>query len=113
MLDVEFGKRFEMLMKSANISNAEITEKAELSKNNVGNYKNGQIPNAQILYRLSQIFGVTMEYLLTGKEAAELSPEEQEIVDCYRATNDQGKRTILTIARSQKQEQSSSISKLG
>ena len=113
MIDVDFGKRFSCLMEKSGISYTKLTELAEISKNNVGNYKNGQIPNATILYRLSQIFGVSMEYLLAGKEAADLTPEEQELVDCYRQSNDQGKRAILGQARLQKQELESSSSKIG
>jgi SOS-response transcriptional repressor LexA len=34
----------------------------------IANYKNGRIPKSDELFRLSRELGVTMEYLLTGKE---------------------------------------------
>ena len=90
----EFGKRLEDLMNKKKITNATITEQAGISKNNIGNYKNGQIPNATILYKISQILGTTMEYLLTGKEDEELTPEEKEIIEHYRNMNETGKRFL-------------------
>lgn len=90
MLDKEFGNRFTKILESSKITNTEVTKLAEISKNNIGNYKNGQIPNATTLYKLSQIFGISMEYLLTGKESGELTQDEKKLVDLYRNTNDTG-----------------------
>ena len=99
MENIEFGKRLEKLMLSKNISNQYITEQAGISKNNVGNYKKGQIPNATILYKLSQIFGVSMEYLLTGKNPEELTQDEKELIEHYRSMNETGRRMLLNDAR--------------
>lgn len=95
MTDIEFGKRFSGLLESKNITNTKLTELAGLSKNNIGNYKNGQIPNASILYKLSQLLGVSMEYLLAGKEATELTQTEQKLIDLYRNTNEIGQPLIV------------------
>ena len=113
MLDKEFGARFTKILESSKITNAEITRLAEISKNNIGNYKNGQIPNATILYKLSQIFGVSMEYLLTGKEPQELTLEEKKLVALYRSTDERGKRAIIRTAEAESMEQESSESKIG
>lgn len=104
MENIEFGKRLETLMIKRNISNTEITELAQISKNNIGNYKKGQIPNAIILHKLSQILGTTMEYLLIGKEPNTLTPEEQQLVNAYRAADQRGKRRILQAADNELQE---------
>ena len=98
MQDFNFGKRFSELMEIKKISNTELTEIANISKNNVGNYKNGQIPNATILYKLSQILGTTMEYLLTGKDSTELSEQETELLEKWRKTNDKGRESIMSVA---------------
>lgn len=113
MIDAEFGQRFSRLMENTGITYTSLTELAGLSKNNVGNYKNGQIPNATMLYRMSQVFGVSMEYLLTGKEAADLSPDEQQLVSHYRAADDRGKRAIMRTAESESSELGSSTSQIG
>ena len=67
MIDPEFRKRFTEIIEKSGISNAKLTELAEIYKNNVSNYKNGQIPNATTLYKLSQILGKSMEYIIAGK----------------------------------------------
>lgn len=90
MIDNEFGARFTKILENSNITNAEVTKLAGISKNNIGNYKNGQIPNATILYKLSQIFGISMEYLLVGKDAKSLTQDEKKLVELYRNTNDVG-----------------------
>lgn len=113
MSDNNFGKRLTELMNTKNITNTQLTELAGISKNNVGNYKNGQIPNANILYKLSQILGVSMEYLIAGKEAKDLTPEEQTLVNYYRKADDRGKRNILRTAESESMELESSTSRIG
>jgi len=53
---------------------------------------------------------------LTGKEAPDLSPEEQELVDHFRRSNDTGKSMILNNARmtsEQLPEQRSTDSRIG
>lgn len=84
-LDLEnFGKRVSLCMKNSGYTNKELTEKLSLSKNAVGNYINNQIPNAKILYNLSQIFGVTMEFLLTGESTEQhLSENERELLENF------------------------------
>lgn len=113
MLDKEFGNRFTKILENSKITNAEVTKLANISKNNIGNYKNGQIPNATTLYKLSQIFGISMEYLLTGKEPEELTPEERNLVDLYRTADERGKRAIIRTAEAENMEQESSDSKIG
>ena len=113
MINPEFGRRFTSILEKSGISNVRLTELAEISKNNIGNYKNGQIPNATTLYKLSQILGVSMEYMIAGKEAADLTPEEQQLVDLYRQADARGKRSILRIAQDEARELESSASGTG
>lgn len=90
MIDNEFGVRFSKILENSKITNTEVTKLAGISKNNIGNYKNGQIPNATILYKLSQIFGISMEYLLVGKDTENLTQDEKRLIELYRNTNDIG-----------------------
>lgn len=108
-----FGERLEICMKARKISNSELTQKLKVNKNAIGNYKNGQVPNASILYELSNILGTTMEYLIAGKDAADLTPEEQQLVDLYRRADDRGKRSIMRTAASESAELESSTSRIG
>lgn len=84
-LDLEkFGERVSLCMKKCGYTNKMLTDELELSKNAVGNYINNQIPNAKILYHLSQKFGVTVEYLLTGEQLNNnLKPNEKKILEYF------------------------------
>lgn len=56
---------------------------------------------------------ISLTWLITGKEAAELTEEEQRLVDYYRQADTRGKRRILQTAELEAQEQESSASKIG
>ena len=72
-----------------------------------------QCPSYDKVIKVANYLNVTINWLLFEKEAADLTPEERELVDCYRQANDQGKRSIMGIARLQKQELESSSSRIG
>lgn len=96
-----FGNRLLQCMESTGITNAEITKQLNLSKNAIGNYKNNQIPNASILFRLSQILGVTMEWLLTGENISDnsLTPDEKKLISNYKISSESGKQAIMNVAK--------------
>ena len=56
---------------------------------------------------------ISVDWLLTGKESGNLTPEEQQLIDYYRKADDRGKRSILRTAESESTELESSASKLG
>lgn len=76
-----------------------------------------RMPGADRALALANRLGVTVEYLLTGKEAADLTPEEQLLVDYYRTTNPTGRAATLATARTNSElmpkEAQSSDSKIG
>lgn len=57
-------------------------------------------PGADRIFAVAQRLGVTVEWLLTGKEAGELTPEEQRLVDLYRSCSETGQDIIMENARS-------------
>lgn len=114
MIDEEnFGKRLEECMKNAGYSNSKLTEKLKLSKNAIGNYKKNQIPNATILYNISQELGTTVEYLLTGKEKNEITTEEMKIIFAYRKADPAEQGVIKKILDIQENTERSYQSKTG
>ena len=70
-------------------------------------------PGSGKVILVAERLGLSLDYILTGKESENLTPEEQQLVDCYRSANDQGRRTLLALAQLQKQEQQSSASQIG
>lgn len=109
-----FGNRLTECMKTAGYTNSKLTEALSLSKNAVGNYKKNQIPNASILYNISQLLGTTVEYLLTGKNVNEnLTDEEKNIIVAYRKADPAEQVVIKKILDIQEQKEKSSQSKIG
>lgn len=114
-LNKDFAIRLDECMKKANITNKEITEALNLNKNAIGNCKKGQVPYAETLLDISNYLGTTIEYLLSGKTAAELTEEENYLIQLYRQADTNGKKIIMTNAElvNPTQEQTSSTSKIG
>ena len=110
----EFGKRLTECMQIKGYTNAKLTEKLNVSKNAVGNYKNGQIPNATILYNISQLLGTTVEYLLTGKNSDEtITEEEKQIINAYRNATSAEQEIIKKILDIKTEQEKLSNSKIG
>lgn len=104
MIDIDnFGNRLEKCMKNAGISNTELTQRLNISKNVIGNYKNNQIPNAKILYEISQELGTTIEYLLTGKEN-KLTENEKELLEKFKLLPDREQIKIIGIIENKVKE---------
>lgn len=96
-----------------NSSNIATLEKELHIGNGVIRRWNERNPGAEQVYKVAICLNTTVEWLLTGKEAPDLTPEEQELVECYRAASEPGKKSIMAQARFQQQEQSSSASRIG
>jgi len=65
----------------------ELAQKAEISLRNIENYlcENASVPVADKAVKIAQALGVTVEYLVTGKNLplaapASISPEIQELI---------------------------------
>lgn len=63
-----FSKRLKIALKAAGYTQKKATEKLNLSKNALTNYVKGRIPDTLILYKLSKLLDVSMEWLLDGED---------------------------------------------
>lgn len=70
-------------------------------------------PGASKVILVTKRLGLSLDYLLTGKEAGELTPEELQLVEFYRKADERGKRAILRTAESESAELESSACKTG
>ena len=71
-------------MVRGNLSQVKFAEKIGLSQRTIANYENGDnIPNAEVVTRISDIFGVSLDWLLNGQGAIhpELASSEQSDKD--------------------------------
>ena len=66
--DVSFCGRFAALLNNCEYSQRQVAVKLGLTEGAIINYKRDRIPKAWELLRIAKFFGVTMEWLLTGKD---------------------------------------------
>lgn len=72
-----------------------------------------KIPGSDKAISVANYLDVSLDWLLTGKESKDLTPEEQTLVNYYRKADDRGKRNILRTAESESMELESSTSRIG
>lgn len=70
-------------------------------------------PGANKVIMVAERLGLSLDYILTGKEAGNLTPEEQQLVDLYRQADGRGKRSIMRLAQDEARELESSTSGTG
>lgn len=72
------GPRIAALRRNAGLSQSELAQKLKISPSAVGMYEQGRRePSVDTLAALAKVFGVSIDYLVTGKAA---SDQEQETV---------------------------------
>ena len=72
------GPRIATLRKAAGWNQSELASRLQISPSAVGMYEQGRRePGAQMLAELSRLFGVSIDYLVTGKP--ELPADEQQL----------------------------------
>lgn len=66
----DFGKRLKALRVSRNLSQREVGDVIGVVSSSVGKYEtvNNSFPSVEILIKLSDFFGVSLDYLLKGTE---------------------------------------------
>ena len=75
------------------MSKAQLADLVGVSPTAIGNYCNGRIPRADELYRISTVFGVTMETLLTGHAG----PKGDGAAGAWKAKADAAEQKLAAI----------------
>jgi len=84
------GARIAVLRRSAGLSQAELARRLRISPSAVGMYEQGRRePAADMLVAIAEIFGVSTDYLLTGKahSEAEQAATEKSALQCLAETD--------------------------
>lgn len=115
---LDLGEKMEIVERIKNLCNAENITIKELERiiqisNGSIRHWNEKTPSVERVLLVADHFNVSLDWLVTGKESGNLTPEEQQLVDYYRKADDRGKRSILRTAESESTELESSASKLG
>ncbi|MCQ2598156.1 MAG: helix-turn-helix domain-containing protein [Treponema sp.] len=83
---------------------ADLCRETGISEGTVRGWKRGSAPSAEALYKVSQAFGISLEYLLTGenhqKEKAALTPEEEKLLESFRSLSDKEKNAVMSLVKS-------------
>lgn len=108
------GQRLKAWRKENNLTMTEISAKTGLSTGGLSAYERDekQIGSKTLLALWSE-YNIDIAWILTGKKATDLTPEEQKLIDCYRQADDRGKHYIMRTAEGESAEPESSTSKLG
>ena len=81
------GPRIAALRRAAGLSQGELARQLQVSASAVGMYEQGRRePSAETLVALARVFGVTVDYLLTGKAACQ--EENTVVLDMESALSD-------------------------
>jgi transcriptional regulator with XRE-family HTH domain len=81
----------------------ELAAKSGVNKHSINNYLNtrGQIPSIEAGYKIAQALGVSVEYLVTGKEgkrskeAREINNEAQTIARLAEQLDDENRKFVI------------------
>lgn len=104
-----FYEIFTRTCRERGLSPTATLQKLHISTSKLTAWKNGSMPNSEFLIPISEFLGVSIDYLMTGKEknssAEELTADEQELIKYYRQLNDKSQGVLLgraeTMAESQ------------
>lgn len=67
---------FEQLLQKNGISAYKVSKEAGVTQTALSNWKNGRnTPSAQTLQKIADYFGVSIDYLMTGKELKDKEPK--------------------------------------
>lgn len=80
----EISERIKQIMKKQKINQTELAEKTKIKLRTLVSYiSENKLPKTEALYKISQVLGVSIEYLLTG-ETTELNAKEKKLLEDYR-----------------------------
>lgn len=109
---MEIVERIKDLCTAENITIKELERIIQISNGSIRHW-NEKTPSVERVLLVADHFNVSLDWLVTGKESGNLTPEEQLLVDHYRRADNRGKRSIMRTAESESAELESSTSKLG
>lgn len=93
-----FGERFKHERKKKGLTQEELAKMFLLQKSSISRYENDkQMPETDLLKKIADFFGVTVDYLLSGNDNNKISREEKELIEAfgsYSRLSDNGKRII-------------------
>jgi transcriptional regulator with XRE-family HTH domain len=109
---MELVERIKEICKQKNTSMGALEKELGLANGSIRRWDD-KTPGADKILKIANRLDISIDYLLTGKDGKDLTPEEQKLVDYYRKADDRGKRNILRTAEQESQELEYATSKIG
>jgi transcriptional regulator with XRE-family HTH domain len=83
----------------------ELAEKTGINKRTLDNYLTGHnsVPAADLAVKIADALGVTVEYLITGRDSRSeklLQPEERKLLSLFEILDDKDKQIVMTMIES-------------
>ena len=63
-MKLSFSQKLMLLRKEKKVSQRQLADFLDIGASNIARYENGRLPTADILIKLSDFFGVSIDYLL-------------------------------------------------
>lgn len=84
LFEKEISERIKKLMKEKKMTQKILAEKTDINQRTIASYvSENKLPGTEALYKISQVLGVSIEYLLTG-ETTKLNEKEKKLLEDYR-----------------------------
>lgn len=100
-----FTDRIDSLLNERNLRRADLCRGLNMNESSVRMWwtKNA-CPSAENAFKVAQFFGVSVEFLITGKNPGDvpnlyLDKSEEELIDIYRSLDKRGKTELYKIAQ--------------
>lgn len=102
--------RIDSRLKERNLKRKALAETCGFAVANVTKWdRYGSIPAADTAYYIAQELGVSVEWLLTGKEREGLTDEERRLLDGWRQLDDRDREDVQGVVRMKLERMSQSL----
>jgi transcriptional regulator with XRE-family HTH domain len=105
-------ERIKTLCEKQNTTIKALEREINISNGSIRNWDTSK-PSVERVRQVAEKFNVSIDWLITGKEGKDLTPEEQKLIDYYRKADERGKRNIIRTAEQESQELEYTTSKIG
>lgn len=112
----DFSARIDSLLSQNNLKRIDLVRATGINEATIRGWIRGSVPSAEAAYKVAQYFGVTVEWLVTGKSNEEIkeiniSEEESALIDIFRHLDDRDKNAVITLAKSLESQYSDTSTK--
>ena len=90
-----FYERLQELCRKQHTTVSSMLRELGLSTGSTGNWKKGQLPKGDVLMKIADHLGTSVDYILFGEFRTDLTEEERHLLELYRSTPEKAKYKVL------------------